>query len=190
MNEFAIFLLFMTIWMTGWFLFAHIRKRRKRKRLKNSPPLCVMSFHRVRINPSAIEGTVRISAGLADSLEISSGIQGKMYRDARERLFPSKGFGEKRALPVMISTYDSMHGSELVVSMEDAKTLHLDHGGVVRVEYNDPRPRKVIECNAYQGKIPVIGVRSPRKIVQPKGPHKVRVSSAMDVRYENEENGV
>ncbi|GEM_PF-2676024 len=177
MEDNAILLLIFILWMIAWVGGGYILRRRRSRRKLGSPPECTVFFNLVRINPSSISGNVRISEEMAKKADISSGIEARMFRTPAGRLLPGKGYGEKRALPVMISVDDSLAYSELVVSMEDARTLNLGRGGTVMLRFTMQRPPKVVTMNAYQGKIPVIGVRSPRVIAQPKGPHKVRISS-------------
>lgn len=159
------------------------RKRRSSPVQHTTAHLCYSQF---KVNPYAISGTVRIPTKTAEMLQIESGIEGMMYRDSTDRLLPAKGFGERRALPVMISNDDSLRSGEMVISEEDARTLRLGSGGLVRLKYTDPRPPKTYRFHAYRGKIPILGLPSPKITLHPFGPHKVRVPEKTKLRPDDE----
>ena len=163
-------------WIVGSIFVVYIHGRRRDRRQRERGPECTVHFGLVRISLSALGGSVRISSETAEKLEISSGIEAHMFRGSEGRLLPKRGFGRDRAIPVMVSPDDSLARTELVVSAEDAKALGLDDGGHVMISFKIRRPQTIM-MNAYQGKVPFLGIPLRRVIVQPKGPHKVRLPS-------------
>lgn len=163
---------------------------RRRRRSHKEPSVLhtthYLSSSRVKISTLAVSGTARIPLETAKSLEIESGIEGKMYRDGSERVLPAQGFGEKRALSVLISADKSLLPGEMLISEKDARILRLGRGGLLRLKYVDPKPAKVYLYHAYRGKVPILGIPSPKLTLQPFGPHKVVTPSKVEIRSSEE----
>ncbi len=161
-------------------------RRRNRREAPVQHTTVHLSYSQIKVIPYAVSGTVRIPAATAERLQIESGIEGLMYRDSTDKLLPGRGFGEKRALPVMISADSSLRSGEMIISEEDARTLRLGYGGLVRLKYTDPRPAKEYWYHAYRGEVPIIGIPSPKTTLHPFGPHKVRVPARTKLRPDHE----
>lgn len=162
-------------------------RRKVDRRLPDHRQTWTVSSSLVRVNPSAIGGSVRISVATARLCEMGSGTEGRMYRDRSDKQLPAEGFGEKRALRVMISADEALQSGEIVVSEEDARKLRLDDECLITLKFEVNRPPKIVEFQTYRGKVPIVGIPSRNITLQPVGPHKVRMPSKDGIQVQDEE---
>ena len=128
-----------------WGIIETVRSRRESLRRLDKPPTSGVTCdgEDVTVDPSLAEGTVRISAEFLRSYGISSCVEGVMYRPDLESqnlvlldfLLRRQGYGENRALPVMIVGDDSLKWSHIAMSAKDAKRLRLKRWIVVSVDF-------------------------------------------------------
>ncbi len=171
--------------VSGVFAVYMIRERLRQRRMLNGPCRILVTTSDVKIDPIALGGTVWVHDGTLKEYWAPSGAEGKLYRGKDERLLPTKGFGEERAFDVLVSADGSLGRSEIRMSEVDAKRLRMVPGAVVTVMFESRRPAKVYHFHEYRPKVPILGVHAPVSMLQPFGPHKVRVPSNVVVKTDD-----